>query len=272
MNHIRLGILVVGALPALASATQRTDLNAFLDVNVSTTRELVQQVEAREDVRDRYLRHYGMSEAELYAYLSSLRLHRMPEAETVTVYSVPGSGQVKSHRQLLHKGELIFVDRKGHGALLARCGNPLAAGPTNRRNMALESVGLEGAAVAGVLPLPEPAAPPMAVLETRPAVSIAVPSDALADEVVAVPPVTTSVITEPAPPPAAPVGPGGGGGGQGIVLPLLPILGGGTLIGIITSHHGHGGGGGAPAPAPEPATLVCLAAGSVLLMRRRKNR
>ena len=77
-----------------------------------------------------------MSRNELTAYLWSLRLTRLSEPKRVFVYAVPGSGAVKVHKQLLRKGERVFVTSEGKLALRAICGNPLGEGPANKLNTA----------------------------------------------------------------------------------------------------------------------------------------
>ena len=255
--------------PALAFCAQRTDLNSFLDTDVSSTGQLVREVQTRPDVRDRYLRHYGMTENELYTYLWTLRLRGLPEGKVVTVYSVPGSGELKVHKQQLHKGELVFVDPNGNGALLARCGNPIAQGPTNTRNMALALPSIEESDVLVMQEMPNVTVAPVMILEPQSAIAMNVPPDTLADVVSDIPPTETTVVTTPiAPVPPAPP-PAIGGGNNGGALGILPLLGGGALIGILASHHG---GGGTPiVPAPEPASIVCLTVGAIALLKRRSK-
>lgn len=275
MNHyLKRTCLLAALVPTLALSGQRTDLNSFLDVNVSNTSDLVYQVQSRPDVKDRYLRHYGMTEAELIRYLSTLRIKAMPKSETVTVYSVPGSGELRRHKQRLSKGELVFVDKKGHGALLAKCGNPLASGPRNRKNVAVIVPGLEGLPVTQAREIPNIVDAPIAMADPRTMLAMTIPPDTIADEVVT-PPITTAVVTAPNPPltPAVPPPAGGGGGGShGGLGGILPVIGGGILAGIILPHHGGGGNDGTPiVPAPEPLTCALLAGGALALARRRRR-
>jgi hypothetical protein len=261
--------ILVGLLPAIAFGAQRTDLNSFLDTDVSSTGQLVREVQTRADVRDRYLRHYGMTQNELYTYLWTMRLTDMPEAKVVTVYSIPDSGEVRVHKQRLHKGESVFVDPNGNPALLARCGNPIAQGPTNVRNMAMGVPIIEGSEVLAMEEMPTVTVVPVTLADLQPVVAMNIPPDTLMDVVSDIPPVTTTVVTEPiavVPPP--PVAPPVGGNSNGLIG-ILPLLGGGALIGILSSHHG---GGGTPiVPAPEPASMVCLTVGAIALLKRRRN-
>ncbi|MHB8637053.1 MAG: hypothetical protein ACYC96_11350 [Fimbriimonadaceae bacterium] len=234
----------------------------------------------RPDVRDRYMRHFGMTALEVYNYLGTLRLKRLLRAEVTTVYSVPGTGVLRSHRQKLHKGDLVFVDPSGRAVLLARCGNPLALGPTNVSNMALEQPAIQPAEVLAMKAMPEVTGTPVMMIDPGPAIAMNVPPDTLADVVSDIPQVTTSVVTVPPPPPPPP-GPSAsvlplpsvGGGGNGNPFAILPFLGGGALIGILTSHHG-GSSISPPIPnpplTPEPATVACLTVGVLALIKRRK--
>lgn len=272
MNQLwRETCVLAGLLPAFALGAQRTDLNSFLDTDVSSTGQLVREVQTRPDVRDRYLRHYGMTANELYSYLGTLRLRNIPEDRVVTVYSVPGSGELRVHKQQLHKGELVFLDPNGNGALLAKCGNPIAQGPTNVRNMALESPVIEGSEVLAMQEIPSLTVVPVMLPNLQTAIAMNIPPDTLMDVVSDIPPITTTVVTEQpiavAPLPPAPPPPSAGNNNG--LLGILPLLGGGALIGILSSHHG---GGGTPiVPAPEPATIVCLTVGALALLKRRRN-
>ncbi|MHB8637054.1 MAG: hypothetical protein ACYC96_11355 [Fimbriimonadaceae bacterium] len=267
--------VVIGMLPALALAAPRPAVNAFLDADVSSTAQLVHQVQSRADVRDRYMRHFGMTALEVYSYLGTLRLSRLPRAEVATVYSVPGSGEVRSHKQKLHKGDLVFVDPAGRGALLARCGNPLALGPNNVANMALEQPAIEGTEVLNMEAMPEVTGSPVMMIDPRPAIAMMAPPDTIADVMSDVPPVTTTVITAPTAPPIAAVAPAAppsvGGGNSGNPLAILPILGGGALLGILSSHHGGGGPPFVPSPAPEPLPVIGLTIGALALISRRRR-
>ena len=274
MNPFGRGCFVLaGLLPALALGTQRTDLNAFLDDHVSSTAQLVRQVRTKPDVRDRYMRHFGMSENQVYNYLGSLRLGRLSKPEIATVYSVPGSGAVKSHRQKLHTGELVFFDPSGQHALLARCGNPLGLGPTNLPNMAMALPNLEDSDIVALHAMPELTGESSLLSAPSTSIAMDIPPDTLADVFSDVPPVVTTVAAPPVIPNEAPLTPAAGGNNSN-GLAFLPLLGGGALLGILSSHHGGGGGGGVPilpAPTPEPVTLVfaALTAGVIAYGKRR---
>jgi hypothetical protein len=270
MNQFWRGTWVlVGLSPACVFAGPRTDINSFLDTPVSSTPQLVNEVQANSEVRDRYLRHYGMTQTELVSYLRTLKPSRLAQAKTVTVFGVPDSGVFHVRDQHLHKGDFVFVDQHGHGALVGKCGNPMSLGPTNVRNMALAMPPIEELSAPTLQALPALTVNPEFISDNRPALAMYVPPDTLADVVSDIPPVTTTVVTAPTPPPA-PVPPPPPSSNNGNPLGILPWLGGAGLIGILTSHHG---GGGPPiVPVPEPASLVCLSVGAVALLKRRRNR
>lgn len=255
--------------PVAATAARRPDINAFLDFRVTSERELVLQVKNDRQVRDRYERHFGMTDTELYGYLTGLHLTKLPAAETFTIYSVPEDGRVKVHVEKLPKNTSVFVDATNRPILVLKCGNPVTLGPSNTRNVALEVPDLADNPDLELQTLPDLAASPVPMVDPNQAVAIIDPPDTI-DDIVSVPPTTTTVATTPpvaavAPPitlpSTAPVASGSGFNG----LALLPILGGGALIGVLASHHG---GGGPIAPVPEPAPVVALVAGVALLMKR----
>ena len=288
MNQFwRRACLFAGILPTFAYGDHRTDLNAFLDDPVSNTAQLVHEVQTKSDVRDRYLRHFGMTRAELYSYLGGMHLSRLAKSADVTVYSVPGSGAVRSHRQRLRAGDLVFIDAAGNDALVAKCGNPLLDGPSNIGNVAFEAPTFEQNATPDLRALPVVMSEPEMVLDPRPAIAMCAPPDAISDIAADIPPVTTTVVTAPgattpvvvtpvvpapldAPPTdaGASLGAPAGGGGSN---PLVGLVSGGVLIGILSAHHSEGAGLPNPSPAPEPAGYVCLAAGAISFFRRRRN-
>jgi hypothetical protein len=112
-----------------ASAVARPDRNAFIEQKVNTTSELVNHVKRNPGVMDRYMRHYGMTRAEVIAYLSTLRPSTIQEEGVYTVYSVPEGGKIRLNLQRLKKGRTIFVMPDGNPELVMLCGNPMTLGP-----------------------------------------------------------------------------------------------------------------------------------------------
>jgi hypothetical protein len=246
------GFVLLLALVCLFGLVEaRPERNAFVNKKVATVSQLIAQIRSDPQVRDRYMRHFAMSQDELIEYLSSLHPAQLEQGGSYTVYSVPEDGAVKVRTAALKKGERVFSDRSGTPVLLARCGNPLTLGPSQPE------------AINDLQPL----------LISNPSTDMrelhVVPDSMPEDTLVAVMPPSVGeipVITTPPPTgggdiPIAP--PSGGGIGLG-PLGLLGALGGAALINT-------GGGGGSA--VPEPMTMLVLAGGfaGVLAKARRKR-
>lgn len=130
MNTLGRSIWVGGTIfLACGIANARPDLNAFLNFHATTTNELLHQVRADSEVRDRYCRHFGMTPTQVYNYLGAMHPTVLGDTRTFTVYSVPVDGHLKMHLQTLKRGTPIFADRTGAPTLIVKCGNPLTLGP-----------------------------------------------------------------------------------------------------------------------------------------------
>lgn len=275
MKMIWRGSILLGALGLVTCAmAQRVEPNSFLDSRVKSTSDLLRQVKSHRDVRDRYMRHYGMSEKQLYAYLATFHVTKVKQAKKVKVYAVPSSGVVTAHVRQVVPGEEIFADNTGKAAMLALCGNPLELGPVNDSNVSLLGLpSIVDQPVLAMQALPEATGTPVMMIDPRPAIAMVAPPDTIADVVTDIPPITTTVVTAPpvtpTPPltPAPPVVTTSSAGGNGVGA-ILPLLGGAGLLGILASNHGHSGP--PVAPAPEPVTIVCFGAGALALLRRRR--
>jgi hypothetical protein len=235
---IRFGA-VIGVIAALSvvSLAQNPGRNSFLVVSAKSTEQLIQQVKTNPNIRDSYLRHFQMSESQLYTYLRTLRPTRLTSEQVFSVYSVPPGGELKAHTQRLKKGELVFVDMNGKPILRARCGNPLVGGPP------------------GIVPEEELSGPNTELRLVEVPASETVPNVPLA--LAPAPPIVPEelVVVPTAPMPITPV--------ASQSIPLWPLL----ALPVVgkSSHDGN--------PVPEPATMIALAAGAGVLMarRRRKN-
>ncbi|MBS1717504.1 MAG: hypothetical protein JSS72_07210 [Armatimonadetes bacterium] len=222
--------------------------NSFLRRPVHSVRQLVAQVDNDSEVRDRYLRHFGMTRRELRIYLNELRPKVIQKDVETLVYNVPSSGLIRVRRLTIHKGETVYVDRDGNQVLWGKCGNPLTLGPKK-----VISVPIDERLAGNEHDLKFPDSENFAAENT--------PDDQKAGEPILAQQIPVEVPTEIPPeeapqifsPPFQPRIP--------IGLIFLPI------IGIIPPG---GGSGGPPPPVPEPASFLILAgAGAYLVARKR---
>lgn len=242
-SYIRWGAVLGATLVlALGAMAQNPGRNAFLKTSVRTTSQLVAQVKTNRQIRDAYLRHFAMNEAELYAYLRTLRPMKLTEDGTYTVYSVPPDGALVPHTQKMKKGEIVFLEPGGKIVLRGRCGNPTVKPD---QGIVPEEVAINaGPAMPHDMVVGESEYIPVLPLALEPA-----------------PPIVPELIVETPPTPAPQIIPPVIGSSPNL-LPLLllaPLLG------------GSGGGDGGGPPVPEPLTILTLAAGAGLVMRRRRK-
>ncbi len=239
---------------AIASATSASDRaamlpNSYLDYHVHSTAELLLEVRSDSVVRDRYCRHFAMSDKETLTFLSSLHASALTEGGVYRVYGVTSLGSFHYHLQRLRKGEPVFSAGDGTPVLRMACGNPFLDPkyPTSP-NLLHPTIGQD--ADLTDLPLDSP-------IEASP-----------------------EVLTEDIPADAAPIlalFP------ETPTLPLEPVLLGGfhpplLLLGltpIVLSHGGGGSGNHQPRfVTPEPCTslLMAVALGAGLYRLRRSRR
>lgn len=238
------------AFALLCLSFARPDRNAFLNVRAVSVSQLVNQVRNDPEVMDRYRRHYSMTDVEVLAFLSSLRLARLNKAGAYRVYSVPPDGSIKMSIRNFREGTPVFADSFGNPVLILKCGNPLDRGPKNP----------------GVAKDPTPS------LEGEPTTTMRegeLPSEGLDElDLIAMTPETPVIGDLPeeiitineSPIPIIPAGSFGGGW-------LLGLLGAGLVIG------GGGDDGIGDTVVPEPASLGILAIGAGgLILRRARSR
>lgn len=228
-----LAILIT--LSALSLA-QRMEPNSYLNRRVSNPAGLINQLRNDPVVRDRFMRHYSMTEQELVEYFSSFRMGKLERSGTYTVYNAPATGVLRVRARNLKKGTPVFLDASGTPVMLVSCGNPL-------------EMPVPGAEITPPVSAEVEAIPPT----YEPTMETMTPTEVYPPDVS---PVPAEVV--PAPNPIPEVSRGGSSFPFLLALPLLAFV---------------GGGGGDNPPIPEPATMVVLGAGAVYVIsrRRRKN-
>lgn len=121
--------LTVLTVAAFGQTPGRPAPNAFLNKEVRSTAELIAHVKSNPEVMDRYMRHYGMTRAEVIAFLGTLRPSTLPEDGVYPVYSVPEGGNIRLNLVRYKKGRRTFALPDGTNELIMECGNPLSMGP-----------------------------------------------------------------------------------------------------------------------------------------------
>lgn len=220
--------------------------NAFLLRPVRNVDDLARQIETEQVVRDRYRRHFAMNDFQIIQYARSLHVIRMTSDTYMHVYGVPMTGVLHTSRQLIHKGEKMFVDPQGNIIIRMLCGNPVGLGP--RTPFTFNAVPKVTAPVEGLKKLSEDVKPE--------------PDIKLAETVEPVVPENEKVVITTPPPikePVVEVRPVRNNSGLG----FIPLLFGAILI----PKHPN-----CPCtPVPEPASMTILAVGAVALVKRRKK-
>jgi hypothetical protein len=221
--------------------------DAFLNYQVSSTSELVAELQAKPGLRRRYARHFGVSESRVIEFVkNALVPYRLPASRTVLAYGVNRSGAIYAVRTRLPKGTRVWATRSGEPVLKWLCANPLtrvlpgtrlASGPRPSR-----------LPVAGRAPTLAPLAPFTAEI---------VPPEI--PPVLAPPPVSFTLIPPPVvpevlPPPVTPTA--AGRPNAAFLLPLGLALG----FALPGSSTGSAGGNVNPPPIPELSTMVSLGA------------
>lgn len=252
MFAIRRSLVLLSAICAFGVAEARLERNAFITAPVRSVGDLVRMVRTDPVVRDRYMRHYAMTEPRLVAYFQGLRPARLTSAGLYRVYGAPANGMLHSTIQRLPVGEPIFVQADGEPVMLIRCGNPMNRGPESPLEpnpvMALQYV------------------PPVEIKEvTIPEITAeVVDNPELVAEIIEPDMPATPVAVVPPPPPVVTPGasaiPIASAPGIGWLLPILGI----PFLGDTPSDGG-------PAVIPEPGTIFALGVGAAVLLRRRRK-
>jgi hypothetical protein len=233
-------LVVCGAVLAVGAAVANPGRNAFLDWSVSSTNQLVGQAKKESRIMDAYKRHFAMTEPQVLAYLSSLKAVRLKEDTAFLVYSIPKSGELKSHVEILKKGELVFVDGNGTPMIRAKCGNPLGRGPSGPEAVPLDAD--VNVPTSEVVEMPTPDSMefvPVAMVAMEPEIPV-VPELVVTPE----PTITTTISKSSIPP---------------LWLLGLPFIG------------GNDSGGDTPV-VPEPGTMIALGLGAAAFAARKRKK
>lgn len=244
----------VGLLGAVAIAAAQVPPNAFLNKPVKTHRSLMNQVRSDAAVLDRYVRHFAMTPAELFAYFEELKITQLRETGTYDVYAVPSSGVIRAKKRVLKRGEWVVSDPSGQPVLLLECGNPLTRGPKEPFVMTNVSDMLV-AARPDLLPL---AVVPKTETETTLLTTMVMP-DLSPIPVAPAPLEPTPMPREVATPSSEAEGPFGPVNGLVSLLPAVYVIG--------AVNFGDGG-----QPIPEPASLLALGLGFGTLLKLQRRR
>src|ERR1700722_19681765 len=126
---MRLGWKYLGVLASawpLAGLSSGLKHEAFLQSPVTTTGELVREVQSDQLVQTRYADHFHLSPTELGAYLWSLRPSHTASTQVVTVFTASDDGEFTSHQEVLPKSSAVFIDIHDKPILLVATGDPIA--------------------------------------------------------------------------------------------------------------------------------------------------
>jgi hypothetical protein len=262
-GSLRFLSVLVAVLAIGSTVLARPEPNAFLNRRVQTVEQLIDQVQRDREVRDRYMRHYGMSQAELVAFFRTLRIQPLAQEGVFTVYSVPEDGVIKVRTARLRRGELVLVDPAGQPVMQLSCGNPLGLGAGLQHTMAPVMAPIMAEVVEmREVPIEIAVAPEeaMTLMATAPGIPVVPPAPPVAP-----PPPPPVIIDER---PLVPVATAGG------FSPLIPV----GILGALLIPRGETRvepiqvPTGAVAVVPEPASAAALLLGvGALAARRRKK-
>jgi hypothetical protein len=241
-------ILFAAALLA-ASVTalgEQVAPNSFINKPAPTLDALIKQVQTDPEVKSRYMRHFGMTEQELLAFLRSLKKGEIKEDGAYLIYNTPETGEIRARVLFEKKGTPVWVDSNGNYILKVDCGNPMMRGTDYTRVDQTETVAMTSMTEVRELFV----AQPPGISTTSVTATTVVPPIPVYD-----------AITIAEVPPANPAEVGG----QSIApLALLVPFTGGLLL----------SGGGSGEPIPEPASMIALGlgVGGYLVARKRRKK
>jgi len=238
-------IVLLAVVFATAVAQAHVEPGSFLNKPAKTTQQLVNQTRNDKQVRDRYLRHFRMSDSELVDMFSHLRPSKLQEGGSFIVYNIHDDGVIRARVFILKKGTPVFVDDNGRPILKISCGNPMVA---PKPKVALN--------VTPHVEVTPHVAPPPA------------PAPAEVETIIIAPPAPPVMAPErPAPPIIVP--PAGGNVYNSVTKSsvfILPLL-------LFINNHGSCCECPPKQPVPEPASMLVMGFGAswMVIRKKRKN-
>jgi hypothetical protein len=109
----------------LATPSLAIEPNAFLNQPAYSTAQLVRLVKKDPQVMDRYVRHFGISPAEVIRLFSALAKIRLDRAGRFDVYNVTPNGQIRVREFVLKAHTAVWANSMGVPILKFSCGNPM---------------------------------------------------------------------------------------------------------------------------------------------------
>lgn len=120
LSYVLLSSLLFSAIPT-------SGISPIFDGSgqVLTYKKLIQHIESNSQLLAQYMRQFAMSKSQLSAYLSTLRLEKLPTTQVLTLCSVTNSNQTVVSFVELRKGTLVWVDLNGTPVVDAQNGKLL---------------------------------------------------------------------------------------------------------------------------------------------------